>query len=83
MLFENVRLSVPIREHALKTKFIQGMIVGSLRSTQYGRYMIQDIAYLDSAFKMYAEAAQKMEEQSKPDLAFFYRRQAEKYGEYY
>ena len=83
LLFENVRLSVPIREHALKTKFIQGMTVGSLRPTQYGRYMIQDIAYLYNAVKVYSEAAQKMEAQRKPDFAFFYWRQAKKYEEYY
>ena len=82
MLFENVRLSVPIRDHALKTKFIQGMATGSLRPTQYARYMIQDTAYLDNANKMYSEAAQMMEEQGKPDFASFYRGQAAKYEDF-
>jgi len=83
VLFENVRLSVPIREHALKTQFIRGMAVGSLKPTQYGRYMLQDTAYLANAGRLYSEGAQKMEEQGKPDFASFYRRQAEKYEEYY
>lgn len=82
-LFENVKLSVPIRDYALKTKFIQGMAVGSLKPTQFGRYMVQDTAYLANAVKMYSDAAQKMEEQGKPDFALFYRGQASKYEEYY
>jgi len=83
VLFENVRLSVPIRQHALQTYFIQGMAVGSLKPTQYGRYMVQDTAYLANANKVYSEAAQKMEEQGKPDFAFFYRSQAAKYEDFY
>lgn len=82
-LFENVKLSVPIRDYALKTKFIRGMAVGSLKPTQFGRYMVQDTAYLANAVKMYSDAAQKMEEQGKPDFALFYRGQASKYEEYH
>ena len=82
-MFDNVKLSVPIRRNALHTKFMQGMAVGSLKPTQFGRYMVQDTAYLANAVKMYTDAAQKMEEQGEPDFAIFYRGQASKYDDYY
>ena len=83
VLFDNVKLSVPIRDYALNTKFIQGMAAGSLKPTQFGSYMVQDTAYLANAVKRYSDAAEKMEEQGKPDFARFYREQASKYEEYY
>ena len=59
------------------------MALGSLKATQFGRYMVQDTAYLSNAVQMYSDAAQKMEEQSESDFALFYRVQASKYEGYY
>ena len=79
VLFEGTKLSVLIRHHALETKFIQEMTEGSLSPTQNEGCMLQDIAYLANAGKLYSEAAQKMEEQDKPDFATFYVHLALKY----
>lgn len=59
------------------------MALGSLNVEKYGGYMVQDTAYLANAAKMYTDAAQKMEEESNPDFALFYREQAKKYDTYY
>lgn len=82
MLFDHV-LSLPIRDEVIKTMFIQGMVKGTLRSSNYVDYMIQDIVYLANAARAYNDAAQKMQEQGNPDFVLFYRKQAQKYDVYY
>ena len=81
MLFDHV-LSLPIREEVIKTMFVRGIAHGTLRSSYYLDYTIQDIAYLANAARAYDDAAQMMQEQGNNDFALFYRKQAQKFDVY-
>ena len=61
------------------TKFMQGMVDGTLKPEEYGGYMVQDTAYLGHAVKALQLAAKQME-LDKPIFAHFYMLQAEKYN---
>ena len=78
MLFDHV-LSLPIRDEVIKTMFVRGMAEGTLRSSSYFDYSVQDIVYLANAATAYNDAAQKMQEQGNNDFALFYRKQAQKF----
>ena len=82
MLFDHV-LSSPIRDEVIKTMFVKGMALGTLRSSSYVDYMIQDIVYLTNAARAYNDAAQMMQEQGNYEFALFYRKQAHKFDLYY
>ena len=82
MLFDHV-LNLPIREEVIKTMFVQGMAQGTLRSSSYFDYSMQDIVYLANAARAYNDAAQEMQEQGKNDFALFYRKQAQKFDLHY
>lgn len=82
MLFDHV-LSLPIRDEVIKTVFVRGMAQGTLRSSSYFDYSIQDIVYLANAARAYKDAAQQMQEQGNNDFALFYRKQAQKFELHY
>lgn len=78
MLFDHT-LNLPIRKEVIETVFVQGMVQGTLQSSYYLDYTIQDIVYLANSARAYNDAAQLMQEQGNNDFAFFYRKQAEKF----
>ena len=82
LLFDHV-LNLPIREQVIKTMFVQGMAQGTLRSSYFLDYTIQDIVYLANSARAYNDAAQLMQEQGNNDFALFYRKQAQKFDELY
>ena len=51
---------VKIRDAAITTEFIKGMVSGTLNPNYYGGYMVQDAAYCYDAVKAFDEAARKM-----------------------
>lgn len=75
-------LNVQIIQSATGTKFMQGMVRGTLHPKEYGGYMVQDIAYLFHAVKALQLAAKQIERQN-PIFGHFYMTQAEKYNKYY
>lgn len=77
----NELLSAKIIDAATKTKFMQGMALGTLNPKEYGGYMVQDTAYLGHAVKALQLAAKQMELQN-PIFAHFYMLQVEKYNTY-
>ncbi|KAL9989127.1 hypothetical protein ACROYT_G003640 [Oculina patagonica] len=79
-LFE-IALRLELPERALNTKFVQGMAEGLLLPSEFGGFMVQDIAYLAHVAKMYEEAAKKMEEQGKNDFALFFLGRQQRYGD--
>ena len=81
-MFED-EVSIQIRQTAIKSKFIQGMMAGTLAARLYGRYMVQDTAYLSSAVAALESAAEQMEISRNLAFAHFYMTQAKKYKQYY
>lgn len=81
MLFDHV-ISLPLHEEVIETMFVQEMAQGTLRSSYYLDYTIQDIAYLANAARAYDDAAQMMQEQGNNDFALFYWKQAQKFDVY-
>ncbi len=81
-LFE-IALKLQIPDRALETKFIRGMTDGILSPTEYGGYMVQDIAYLAHVAKTFKEGARKLEEQENNDLALTFFKRAERYDQDY
>ena len=77
------KVSDKIRKAALKSNFIKGMMLGTLSANQYGRYMVQDTAYLSSAVAALESAAEQMEINRNLAFAHFYMTQAKKYKQYY
>jgi len=81
MLFDHV-ISLPLHEEVIETMFVQGIAQGTLRSSYYLDYTIQDIVYLANAARAYDDAAQMMQEQGNNDFALFYWKQAQKFDVY-
>lgn len=80
-LFNNEEI-VKIRDAAIKTEFIKGMISGTLNPNYYGGYMVQDAAYCFDAVKAFDEAARKMEEQEMFEFSEIYQSQSTSLTEY-
>lgn len=80
-LFNNP-FSVEVRQAVLETQFFQKMINNTLAPEEYGGYMVQDAAYVYDAIKAFDLAAEKMQGQSPPDFALFYRDRSASYASY-
>lgn len=80
-LFHNEEI-VKIRDAAIKTEFIKGMVSGTLNPNYYGGYMVQDAAYCFDAVKAFDEAARKMEEQEMFEFSEIYQSQSMSLKEY-
>lgn len=80
-LFNNEEI-VKIRDAAVKTEFIKGMVSGTLNPNYYGGYMVQDAAYCFDAVKAFDEAARKMEEQEMFEFSAIYQSQSMSLKEY-
>ena len=77
-------------EMAIKSAFVTGMAQGTLPVEQYRRYMIQDAVYLSNGARLYAEAAQRIQNQRELmqdpknfHIVVFYWQQAKKFEGYY
>lgn len=80
-LFNNSK-SETIRNLAKESKFIQGMVKGSLDPNVFGGYMVQDAGYCFNAVDSYERAAKKMQEFGKPEFSLLYRTQSESFKGY-
>lgn len=80
-LFNNEEI-VKIRNTVLNTKFIAGMVSGTLNPNYYGGYTVQDAAYCYDAVAAYDTAAKEMQTQDMPEFSLLYRVQSESYKYY-
>ena len=77
-------------ERAIKSAFVTGMAGGTLPLGLYRRYMIQDVVYLSNAARLYADAAERIQNQRQLmqdpknfHIVAFYLQQAKKFEGYY
>ena len=68
----NDKATEKIRKAAKQTKFIQGMVEGTLNPVSYGGYMVQDAAYCFKAVEAYDYAAEQMQKQGETELSSLY-----------
>ena len=68
----NDKKSEKFRKAAKETKFIQGMVEGTLNPVSYGGYMVQDASYCFNAVGAYDYAAEQMQKQGETELSSLY-----------
>ena len=73
---------VKIRDAAIATKFIQGMVLGALNPKQYGGFMVQDAAYCFAAVEAVDNAAREMQHQGMREFSSLYQEQSKLLKEY-
>ena len=73
---------VKIRDAAIATKFIQGMVLGTLNPKQYGGFMVQDAAYCFAAVEAVDNAAKEMQHQGMLEFSSLYQEQSKLLKEY-
>ena len=78
----NDEKSVEIRNAAIKTEFIKGMVEATLNANYYGGYMVQDAAYCFSAVKTFGMAAKNCEKTLPKAFSSLYEEQSKLLEEY-
>ncbi|CAB4003239.1 Hypothetical predicted protein, partial [Paramuricea clavata] len=77
-LFEDP-FSVKVRNAVLDTLFFQKMVANTLAPEEYGRYMIQDAAFLFDYVTAFDIAAENTQNEYPRDFALFYRGRSKSY----